>query len=261
MVSAGGAEGTRPRRARGVARPPGPADVAVIAAMPVEIGYFLDLLTSVRRYETERLKIVEGMLGAKVVVVATSGLGRARARAAAELVVAGHRPSWLISAGFAGALDLGLQRNDVLLADEVVDLDGRRFAIDVKLGDHRGRIRTGRLLTVDAIARTAAEKAELARSSGALAVDMETFALAELSASRNLRFVSMRVISDDATADLPPEIASLTTRSGSYQVGAALRALWHRPAAIKDFWRLHAQSQSAADTLATYLAGVIERLG
>ena len=229
--------------------------------MPIEIGFFHDRLKSVRRYQTQRLNIVEGMLGNKVVVVATSGLGRDRGRRAAEIVLAGHRPSWLISAGFAGALDLSLQRNDLILADEVVDLEGRRFAIDVKLDAASGRVRAGRVLTVDAIARTAEEKAELARRSSAQAVDMETIALAELCAERAQRFVSVRVISDDAAADLPPEIASLTTRSGSYQIGAALRALWNRPAAIKDFWRLHAQSQAAAETLAGFLAGMIERLG
>ena len=72
-------------------------------------------------------------------------------------------------------------------------------------------------------------------------------------ASGSLRFLSVRVISDDAAEELPPEVAWLLTRSGSYRVGVALRAIWHRPSALKDFWALHARALEAADRLAECL--------
>ena len=89
---------------------------------------------------------------------------------------------------------------------------------------------------------------------------METSAVAALCGERAVRFLAIRVISDDARADLPAEIASLLTRSGSYRVGAALRAIWHRPSSLKDFWTLHEHAQEAADRLAAFTAGAIERL-
>ncbi len=149
-----------------------------------------------------------------------------------------------------------------MLADEVLDLEGHRFAIDVSIPpgcpDHS--IRPGRLLTVDQVVRTSAEKAALHRRFEADAVDMETSAVAALCGERAVRFLAIRVISDDARADLPAEIASLLTRSGSYRVGAALRAIWHRPSSLKDFWTLHEHAQEAADRLAAFTAGAIERL-
>jgi adenosylhomocysteine nucleosidase len=115
-------------------------------------------------------------------------------------------------------------------------------------------------LTVDHVIRTADEKAKLRFQYGADLVDMETSSVAALCSERSVRFLSIRVISDEAGIDLPPEIASLMTGSGSYRVGAAMRAIWRRPSSVKDFWRLHEHAQEAADRLAKFAAGAIERL-
>ena len=100
----------------------------------------------------------------------------------------------------------------------------------------------GRLLTVDRIIASSAEKAKIRQEHQADLIDMESSALALMARERLLRFLSVRVISDDASTDLPPEIASMLAHTGSYRVGAALRALWQRPGALKDFWTLHARA-------------------
>jgi adenosylhomocysteine nucleosidase len=229
----------------------------------MEVGFLLDRLTRVRKYAGPRHAVVEGECGGKVIAVIVAGMGRENIRRGAQLLLDGHRPRWVVSAGFAGALNPEYARLDIALADEVLDLDGRRLRIDVTIPpEATGRpIRTGRLLTVDHIIRTAAEKAELRRRYDADLVDMETAAVAALCAERGVRFLSIRVVSDEAGIDLPPEVASLMTRSGSYRVGAALRAIWNRPSSIKDFWALHEQAQEAADRLASFTAGALARLG
>src|SRR5829696_1709461 len=210
---------------------PVPVDVGVVAAMSIEVGFLLDRLSKVRKYAGPRHTVIEGECAGKIVALVVAGLGREAARLGAQLLLDGHRPRWIVSAGFAGALDPELRRNDVVLADEVVDLDGQRYAIDVGVppSDRGPRVRSGRLLTVDRIVRTAAEKAELRRRFVADLVDMETSGVAALCSERSVRFLSIRVVSDEAGADLPPEVAALLTGSGSYRVGAAVRALWKRP--------------------------------
>jgi len=84
--------------------------------------------------------------------------------------------------------------------------------------------------------------------------------VAALCAERDTRFLAVRVISDDARTELPAEVAALLTRTGSYRVGAALRAVWNRPGAVKDFWSLHAASQVTADRLADLVVALLERL-
>ena len=103
------------------------------------------------------------------------------------------------------------------------------------------------------------EKAGLRQSHGADLIDMETSAVALLARERWLRFLAIRVISDDAGAELPAEVARLLTHSSSYRMGVALRAIWHRPSALKDFWKLHARALEAADRLAACIRRAFSR--
>ncbi len=241
---------------------PVPADVGIVAALPIEIGFLTDKLRKVRKYAGAKHSIIEGECAGKLVAVIVAGTGCDSARLGTELLLAGHHPRWVLSVGFGGALNPSYQRNQIVLATEVLDRSGKRFAIDVNVPAQgtNGAIVTGRLLTVDAIIRTAAEKAELRRQFDVDVVDMETLGVAEVCSARGVRFLSVRVISDDANRDLPPEVAALFNRSGSYMAGAALRALWHRPSSLKDFWTLHEHAQEAADRLANFVIGAIEQL-
>jgi adenosylhomocysteine nucleosidase len=240
------------------------ADVGIVAAMSIEVGFLTDRLARVRKYAGRNHTVIEGEAGGKLVALIVGGMGRDPARRATSLLLDGHRPRWVVSAGFAGALDPALRRNDAVLPGEVVDTEGRTFSVGVLApteAEGRGpRLKSGRLLTVDAIARTAAEKAELRRRYDADLVDMETSAVASVCSERGVRFVSVRIVSDEAGDDLPKEVATLLTRSGSYRVGAALRSIWNRPSSLKDFLALHGHAQEAADRLADVTLGVIARL-
>ena len=241
---------------------PTPADVGVVAATPIEVGPLLARLANVRKYAGPKFTVVEGECAGKLVALVLTGMGRARAQRGAEILMDGHSPRWIISAGFGGALDPSLKRNDIVLPGEVVNLEGRRFAIDLAVppeAEARG-IRTGRLLTVDEFVRKAAEKAELRRKFNADVVDMETSALAALCGDRGVRFLAVRVISDEAGVDLPPEILAIVGPSGGLRLGATLGALWKRPSSVKDLLDLRQHAVEAADRLATFLAATILRL-
>jgi adenosylhomocysteine nucleosidase len=252
----------------GVSGPPAPppvaADVGIVAALSLEVGFLIDQLASVRKYSGPRHSVIEGTCAGKLVSVVIAGPGRAAARRGAELMLAGHRPRWLLSVGFAGALDPALPRYAIVMPNEVMDLEAHRYGIDVAVppaGEGGSpRIATGRLLTVDRIIVTAAEKAELRRRYEADLVDMESSAVAALCSERGVRFLAIRVISDEAGIDLPPEVVTLLTHTGSYRVGAALRALWKRPSRIKELWALHEHAQEAADRLAKFTVAALGRL-
>jgi adenosylhomocysteine nucleosidase len=233
--------------------------VGIVAALAIEVGFLTDRLESVRKYASPGQVVIEGERGGKIVAVIIAGPGRAAARRATEHLLAGHRPRWVLSVGFGGALNPDLQRNQVILPNEVVDLQGARYTIDVR-NPAGPSVVTGRLLTVDAIVRTAVEKAALRERFAADVVDMETSAVASFCSERGVRFLAARVVSDDATHDLPSEVVSLMKGSGSYKAGAALRALWHRPSSLKDFWALHEHAQEAADRLAQFTIGAIDQL-
>ncbi len=249
------------RRVASVVAPaPTPADIGIVAALSMEVGYLIDRLRRVRKYHAAAMPVIEGELDGKIVAIAIGGMGRAAARRAATVLLDGHRPSWMVSAGFAGGLNPALGRYELALPDEVIDPEGRRFP--VHRPDALGGIRSaaGRLLTVDRLILDASEKRLLHETSGADLVDMESSGVAALCAERLVRFLSVRVVSDDAGTTLPPELGSLMTKSGSYRVGAALRAVWNRPSRIKDFWNLHEQALESADRLARFVAHCLAEL-
>jgi adenosylhomocysteine nucleosidase len=240
---------------------PVPADVGIVIAMAIEAGYLFDSLKRVRRYSARGFTITEGELCSKLLAVILTGPGKAAARRGTELLIAGHRPRWLISAGFAGALDPALVRNDLVVPGEVADLAGEIIALDCSIPTVPPSVRVGgRLLSVDRVITRAAEKAELRRVRDADLIDMETSAVALLARERSLRFLALRIISDDATVELPSEVANLLSHSGSYRLGMALRAIWRRPQVIQDFWTLHAQALEASDRLALCLKRLLEVL-
>lgn len=233
---------------------PAPVDIGVVAALPIEVAPLLARFERVRKYAGPQVTVVEGECGGKLVAMVLTGPGRARAQRGAEVLLDGHRPRWIVSAGFAGALDPSLRRNEIVLANEVVNREGQRFTIDLNVNN--ASIRTGRLLTVDEIVRTAAEKAALRDEFSADVVDMETSAVAALCGDRGVRFLSVRAVSDEAGGDLPPEILAILGRSGGLRLGATLGAVWKRPSSVKDLLALRQHAIEAAARLSAFLIGV-----
>ncbi len=240
---------------------PESADVGVVMALPIEAGYFIDKLQRVRRYNARSLTVTEGELEGRVVAVIVSGVGHASARRGVEHLLAGHRPRVLISAGFAGALDPELDRNDLVAPRAIIDGSGGVVEVDGSLAESVPAIRkAGRLLLVDRVITDVAEKLQLRNEHQADLIDMESFSVAVSAHERGIPFASLRVISDNARAELPAEIGRLLNTSGSYRVGAAMRAIWSRPASVKDFWKLHSHAMEASDRLADGLQVLLRGL-
>ena len=247
---------------RGVAPAPVPADVGIVAALAIETGDLVESLTNVCKYQSASIPVIEGEHGGKIVAVAVSGPGRAAARRATEVLFSGHRPRLIIAAGFAGALNPSFSRNDLVLPEEIIDREGGRHPVDVPISlGATIRHARGRLLTVDHVVLSAAQKAELRETYTADSVDMESSAVAAICSEKAVRFLSIRVISDDAQTDLPREIASVVAaHSGTYRVGAALRAVWQRPSSIKDFWGLYEHAIEAAGRLGKFVSLCIDEM-
>ncbi|MEX2139207.1 MAG: hypothetical protein WD894_08100 [Pirellulales bacterium] len=242
-----------------------PCHVGLVVALPLESGYFEDRLAGVISIKGHGFTVRTGGLHGRGVAVAISGHGRAAAAQAAEALIAGHRPRWLISAGFAGGLQSELTRSDIVMADGVVGEHGERLSIDLRLpggeeGLGRG-IHVGRLLTVDRIIHKAGEKRALGEQHQAIAVDMESLAVAQVCQREKQRFLAIRAITDTVDDELPRDVERLLNRPTMVRkLGAAAGSLLRRPSAAKDLWKLRESAITAADRLAKFLVGVIQQL-
>lgn len=237
------------------------ADIGIVCALPIELGAFMDRCQKVKKYSGGDFVFRGGFYDGIRIAVVESGMGFARARRATQAMLEGHSPRWLLSCGFAGALRDNVSIGSILVADSIVDQHGQSLQIDLHMpADPARGLFVGRLLTADDIVRTVELKRQLAEQHEALAVDQESLAVAQVARDHKTKFLAVRVISDDLSADLPPEILSIVGETGSVRVGAAIGALWKRPSSAKDMWRLREQAQSAATRLATFLDGVVIQL-
>jgi adenosylhomocysteine nucleosidase len=242
-----------------------PVDIAVVFAMSVESGGFVDLLQE--RITTRCHSHTEhrGQLKGRHVLVAESGVGQDAARAVTADVLRVHQPNWVISAGFAGALQPKLRRGHILMADEVVDVTGKRLSIGLTV-DHTSieaspSLHVGRLLTVDQLLRTHSQKEHLGANHASLACDMETLGVAEACQQAGTKFMSVRIISDSLDDELPKEVERLLAQESLVgKLGAAAGAIVNRPSSVKDMWKLKEDALKATDRLGRFVTGVIDQL-
>jgi adenosylhomocysteine nucleosidase len=234
-------------------------DLGIVFALSIEAGCFVDMLSQVRVTRGHGFKVRQGRYRDREVVVIESGPGPARAAKAAHALIDAYRPRLVIASGFAGGLDPRLRRYDLIAADSVVDAEGREITLDppalAPWLTEVPNLHRGRLMTFDRIVRLREEKRQLGERHQALAVDMESFAVAEICRDRAVPLLVVRAISDAANDELPPDIGHLLSRKTlAGQLGAAVGSLFRRPGAAKDIFHLHQMALEASGRLAKVLA-------
>jgi adenosylhomocysteine nucleosidase len=242
-----------------------PCHVGVVFALALEAGSFQDRLAGKIAVRGSQFTAWQGGLNGHGVVVMHAGPGQINAAAATTALILGHKPRWVISAGLAGGLHPSVKRGDVIMPDFIMGEDGRRLAIDFHISHEQqsatAGLHVGSLLTIDHVAFKPSQKRELGQRHNALAVDMETLAVAEVCRREKQRFLAVRVISDAVDDALPADVERLMTRkTWARKIGAAAGTMLRRPSTAKDLWRARETALVCAKTLGGFLEGVIAQL-
>jgi adenosylhomocysteine nucleosidase len=190
-----------------------------------------------------------------------SGVGPAAAAdGARRLLAAGARA--LLSWGLAGGLDPSLEAGTLVLPLEVISPEGRMLEASADWRElvcnaiaARHRASRGRLLSCPEPLGSAAAKALAFRQTGAVAVDMESFAIADAASAGRVPFLAVRAIVD-AAHDTVPELALSATRPGEDGVGLArlLLALARTPGELPSLVRLARRYRTATRALSAVAA-------
>jgi len=141
-------------------------------------------------------------------LVESTGPGPGPAAEGAERLLE-RGASILLSWGSAGALGCA-GPGDIVLPYRVHDATRREFEVDRDLSDRLvsacegiAPLHRGNLASVEAPVITVSAKRALAESTGALAVDMESAAIARVAAAARVPFIAIRVILDTARRAVP----------------------------------------------------------
>ena len=184
------------------------------------------------------------LCGNEVVAVAMGMAGDPRRALADEL------PRLVVSCGFAGGLDAALAAGDLVLATAVRNADGAtlrapetpRLAAAATL---RGlRCVQGDLVCAAAVAASPEEKRALA-APGAVAVDLESYAVARAATDAGVPWLALRAIVDPLDTALPP----FAREARRDYVWPALRYACAGPRAVSDLVRLARNASRAGAAL------------
>jgi adenosylhomocysteine nucleosidase len=138
---------------------------------------------------------------AEEIRVTHTGVGPASAAVKIAKLLSGERPRVVISSGYAGGLDPQFKIADLLLATNFSAVE--LLALCRTPVGGRAVPVFGRLTSQPSTVESVEEKAALAGETGALAVDMETEAIAAACSSVGVPLLSVRAISDPASQPLP----------------------------------------------------------
>lgn len=153
--------------------------------------------------------------------------------AARALLAAGA--TRLLSFGLAGGLDPALAPGTLVLATAIIDGDSR-YPTDGAWADTLalpGAVRAALLGETKPLATPAAKAAAFV-ASGAVAVDMESGAVARVAASAGVPVLALRAIADPAGRAVPGAALRIIDGQGRIRLRAALAAMLLHPFAMTE---------------------------
>lgn len=191
-------------------------------------------------------------------LLAYSGAGADNARTASELLIA-QGATRLISWGCAAALSETLKPGDLVLADSLTDAEGGRDTKFCVSSDwHRYAknllsnsliVHTGSLVESKNIVASGKDKKRLHIQTGAVALDMESIAIAKVARRNKLPFLAIRAIADPVNMDLPKAINHSLNNEGDIDLAKLLSYIVLRPAQLPGLIKLGLHFHAAKNTL------------
>ncbi len=188
-----------------------------------------------------------GRLNGAPVAMVANGPGPKLAGIAVDVVGQNEEMDALVSIGFCGGLHPSLAACDVFVATEV-------NGVAPALAPSCSRpFKTGRLLSIDRVLSTAAEKAAAAKNADA--VEMEACAVADRAKQCHVPFYAVRVVTDTYRENFPLDFNTTRTEDGRFSRAKILYAALRKPATvIPELMKLNTTTKRAAQALGDFLA-------
>lgn len=196
-------------------------NIAIVVAMEKELKLLLPLITDPKRLEIDGFKLYSGMLNGLNVTIMQCGIGKVNAAIGTLTLLNNFNVDAVINTGVAGGADSSISVMDVVAGTQIAYHDVWRgpgskygetsgypqcFESDAELlkllDDCDVKIKKGLICSGDRFIISIEEINEIKKHfPKALAVDMESAAIAQVCKLRNIPFLCLRVISDSPGAN------------------------------------------------------------
>ena len=236
------------------------ADIGIVCTHNGEVKPFLKRLDRTRSYSEKKWTVRGGFLGESTrIALVEADEGFASHRAATELLITEHRPTFVLSVGFSSSLSEDVRPGDIIVANEISDTHDNSMPVKCSI-PARKRIHVGKLIVADDHPVTPSEKRSLRDRCPGLATDTSSLAVAQVCKERTVRFMAIRVAVDSLDEEIPEQAASMIFHPTSRALGSALGTLFKglRKIAIMNQWR--ERTNNAAGNLDRFVTGIVEQI-
>jgi adenosylhomocysteine nucleosidase len=250
--------------------------LGLVAAMPEESRPFLRRFDNVRQENIEGFSLYRFKVGAREVAHVVSGIGAERAAEATDALIRAAAPSCIINFGFAGAIQPGPSVGDIVVAERLLlfqeqhltELQEALTGLSIDLVPHLERLSAAKGFSIWSSTFITAGKIVDKRTIAALlptgtinpVLDMETAAVARVSAGRGIPLVAIRAVSDGSEEELGFTIDEFTDREMNISAWKVLKTLAGRPRIMPQLIRLARNSNLAGRNLAVAVNALLEKI-
>ncbi len=197
--------------------------IGIIVAMSKELALLLNIIENKEESVVNGIKIYHGCVGKNEVYAMQCGIGKVNAAVGTLSLIEICKPDVVINTGVAGGADRQVRRMDVVVGSEIAYHDvwcgpGNDYGcveglplfyrsdpalteIATRIAD-KGRILSGLICSGDKFISTVEEVADIkSHFSEALAVDMESAAIAQVCHLKGVSVFVLRIIGDTPGAE------------------------------------------------------------
>jgi adenosylhomocysteine nucleosidase len=222
----------------------------ILVALPEE----LTTLTSKKIGKGHSVVISDKLL------IACSGAGPANAQSAARQLIS-QGATRLLSWGCAAGLDALVKPGDLVMPARLIDADNNEITVAPEWhrsclqalqqipGENAVRIHTGAIVESRNLISSSNEKSQLHSRTKAVALDMESAAIATVARAHQIDFLALRAIADPATMDLPKAIGYSLNDQGNIRLNKLLFFLLRHPLELSGLIQLGLHFNKAKLTL------------
>ena len=271
-----------------------------------EIDPLLKLINVENTTEHIQALFHHGTLAQRKVILAQVGMGKVHTAAAAQYLIDTYGVDVLISCGSAGSLIPDLQIGDIVLADRIVPHDfgeytdekfnylgvfdntyedglhyhrhlsvdtsllnlARQTAISLPWPKIAPNINIGCIASGDQIIASESKKQWLSETFNAIAVEMESAAMAQVAFMNDIPWLAIRAISDQADSSIDIDYSRMIIYSDEtngllakiQHTASNLSMLVKNPTLLKSIAEVEQGIKQAAQNAAYVTAAVIEQL-
>lgn len=197
--------------------------IGIIGAMDEEISVILSEMNNISEYNINNIKFYKGKIYDKDLVLVKSGIGMVNSSIITTLLIKEFDVNKILFSGVAGSLNKNINVGDIVIADSLVEymFDATEFGYEIgqiprmensvfKSENLLNKIRDilkndsifyGKILSGDKFVSNLEEKEKIGKKFDALAVDMESAAVAHCAYILGVEFAIIRSISDSLNSD------------------------------------------------------------